>query len=235
MSLAEFFTSGSNKLRYAPASRPSVSQVASIELSADFSGEEAGCGTGWCGRIGWLQHSRDGRFVYVGDGGDVIDTTIRRVVATLPSLRETRKMLEIDWKDGVPVAATPREGIGCVEAPRGLLTHHYITDENGIVEKANLIVGTTHQYPAIQLSVATAARELVKPGVELTEPVMNMIEMAFRAYDPCFGCATHALPGAAPLEVRTFSHEGELVGGMRRNADGTLDRVEATSSNGGPR
>jgi hypothetical protein len=93
-----------------PASEPS--QVASIELSADFSGEEAGCGTGWCGRIGWLQHSRDGRFVYVGDGGDVIDTTTRRVVATLPSLRETRKMLEIDWKDGVPVAATPREGIG---------------------------------------------------------------------------------------------------------------------------
>ena len=93
-----------------PASAPS--QVASIALSADFSGEEAGCGTGWCGRIGWLQHSRDGRFVYVGNGGDVIDTKTRRVVATLPSLRETRKMLEIDWKDGVPVAATPREGLG---------------------------------------------------------------------------------------------------------------------------
>jgi DNA-binding beta-propeller fold protein YncE len=89
-----------------PASAPS--QVASVKLSSDFAGEEAGCGTGWCGRIGWLQHSRDGRFVYVGDGGDVIDTTTRRVVATLPSLRETRKMLEIDWKDGKPVAATPR-------------------------------------------------------------------------------------------------------------------------------
>jgi F420-non-reducing hydrogenase large subunit len=130
---------------------------------------------------------------------------------------------------------TPREGVGTVEAPRGLLTHHYITDENGIVEKANLIVGTTHQYPAIQLSVATAARELVKPGAELTEPTMNKIEMAFRAYDPCFGCATHALPGSAPLEVRTFSPEGELTGGMRRNADGSLDRVEATSSKGGRR
>ena len=102
-------------------------------------------------------------------------------------------------------SGTPREGVGTVEAPRGLLTHHYITDENGIVEKANLIVGTTYQYPAIQLSVATAARGLVRPGVELTEPVMNGIEMAFRAYDPCFGCATHALPGSSPLEVRTFA------------------------------
>jgi DNA-binding beta-propeller fold protein YncE len=93
-----------------PASPPS--QVASIKLSSDFSGEEAGCGTGWCGRIGWLQHSRDGRFLYVGDGGDVIDTRTRRVVTTLPSLRQTRKMLEIDWKQGVPFVATPREGMG---------------------------------------------------------------------------------------------------------------------------
>ena len=93
-----------------PASPPS--QVASIKLSSDFSGQEAGCGTGWCGRIGWLQHSRDGRFVYVGDGGDVIDTRTRRVVTTLASLRETRKMLEIDWRQRAPFAATPREGLG---------------------------------------------------------------------------------------------------------------------------
>ncbi len=123
-------------------------------------------------------------------------------------------------------SGTPREGVGTVEAPRGLLTHHYITDENGIVQKANLIVGTTYQYPAIQLSVLTAAKELVRPGVELTEPLMNQIEMAFRAYDPCFGCATHALPGASPLEVRTFGPDGEPLGGMRRGSDGSLERIE---------
>ena len=123
-------------------------------------------------------------------------------------------------------SGTPREGVGTVEAPRGLLTHHYITDENGIVQKANLIVGTTYQYPAIQLSVAKAARELVRPGVELTEPIMNFIEMAFRAYDPCFGCATHALPGSSPLELRTFSTDGEPLGGLRRNCDGSLEHIE---------
>jgi DNA-binding beta-propeller fold protein YncE len=81
------------------------SRVASIKLSR-------GCGTGWCGRISWLQHSLDGRFVMVGDSGDVIDTRTRRVVTTLAPLRETRKMLEIDWATGRPIAASPREGLG---------------------------------------------------------------------------------------------------------------------------
>jgi F420-non-reducing hydrogenase large subunit len=120
---------------------------------------------------------------------------------------------------------TPREGVGTVEAPRGLLTHHYITDENGIVQRANLIVGTTYNYPAIQLSVLKAARDLVRPGYELTEPIMNGIEMAFRAYDPCFGCATHALPGAGPMELRAFSPDGTLADGVRRLADGSLEHL----------
>jgi sugar lactone lactonase YvrE len=87
-------------------------RAASIKLSRDFSGREDGCGTGWCGRIAWLQHSRDGRFVFVGDSGDVLDTHTRQVVATLAPLRHTRKMLEIDWAGGLPVFATPREGLG---------------------------------------------------------------------------------------------------------------------------
>ena len=124
---------------------------------------------------------------------------------------------------------TPREGVGTVEAPRGLLTHHYVTDDNGIVQKANLIVGTTYNYPAIQLSVLTAAKELVRPGRALTELIMNGIEMSFRAYDPCFGCATHALPGSGPLEVRAYDRSGALVDGMRRAADGSLEHVSETN------
>jgi len=87
-------------------------RVASIKLSQSFEGKERGCGTGWCGRISWLQHSLDGHFVMVGNAGDVIDTRTRQVIAHLPPLRETRKMLEIDWADGVPVSASPREGLG---------------------------------------------------------------------------------------------------------------------------
>jgi len=96
---------------------------------------------------------------------------------------------------------TPSEGIGIVEAPRGTLTHNYFTDERGIVEKANLVVGTTNNNAPISMSIKKAAQGLIKAGEEISEPVLNMIEMAFRAYDPCFGCATHSLPGKMPLVV----------------------------------
>lgn len=113
-------------------------------------------------------------------------------------------------------------GVGCVEAPRGLLVHHYETDADGIVTRVNMIVGTTFNYPAIQASVAKAATALVQPGVPLSEPVMNRIEMAFRAYDPCFGCATHSMPGAGPLEVRAIAPDGTVVDSMKRDVDGRV-------------
>ena len=96
---------------------------------------------------------------------------------------------------------TPTEGVGCVEAPRGTLTHHYTTDERGILTKVNLIVGTTNNNAAICMSVKKAAQTLIGKGRSATEGLLNMVEMAFRAYDPCFGCATHSLPGQMPLEV----------------------------------
>jgi F420-non-reducing hydrogenase large subunit len=114
---------------------------------------------------------------------------------------------------------TPSEGVGIVEAPRGTLTHHYITDEKGIVKKANLIVGTTNNYGSISLSVKQAAQGLIKKGQVVTEPLLNMIEMAFRSYDPCFGCATHALPGQMPLEVVIRDPKGEVLEKVTRNAD----------------
>ncbi len=107
--------------------------------------------------------------------------------------------------------ATPTEGVGIVEAPRGTLTHHYVTDERGIVKKANLIVGTTNNHAAICMSIKRAAQGLIRRGVEVTEGVLNMIEMAFRAYDPCFGCATHSLPGQMPLVVRVRDARGNVL------------------------
>jgi F420-non-reducing hydrogenase large subunit len=111
----------------------------------------------------------------------------------------------------------PHEGIGIVEAPRGTLTHHYVTDEKGIVTKANLIVGTTNNHAAISMSIKKAAMGLIKKGVEITDGTLNKIEMAFRAYDPCFGCATHTLPGQMPLIVRVYNENGEIVNEAKRN------------------
>jgi F420-non-reducing hydrogenase large subunit len=113
---------------------------------------------------------------------------------------------------------TPTEGIGCVEAPRGTLTHHYATDERGIVTKVNLIVGTTNNNAPICMSVKKAAQGLIKKG-NVTEGLLNMVEMAFRAYDPCFGCATHSLPGQMPLEVRLRDPEGQVVERLTQYVD----------------
>ena len=103
------------------------------------------------------------------------------------------------------------EGVGIVEAQRGTLTHHYWTDEKGIVTKANIIVGTTNNNAAICMSLKKAAQGVIKKGVEVNDGILNMIEMAFRAYDPCFSCATHSLPGEMPMIVNIRDKDGEIV------------------------
>ena len=105
--------------------------------------------------------------------------------------------------------ATPDEGVGVVEAPRGTLIHHYQTDEKGIIQKVNLIVATVQNNPAMNMSVKKAAQGLIKKGNVVTEGLLNMVEMAFRAYDPCMACATHALPGQMPLEVIIYDSKGD--------------------------
>ena len=111
---------------------------------------------------------------------------------------------------------TPDEGVGIVEAPRGTLTHHYITDEKGIVQKCNLIVGTTNNYAPISISIKKAAQAFIKKGQVITEGMLNRVEMAFRPYDPCFGCATHTMPGQMPLEVLVHDAEGHVVERLTR-------------------
>lgn len=109
------------------------------------------------------------------------------------------------------VNTTPTEGIGSVEAPRGTLTHHYKTDENGILTDVNLIVGTTNNYAPIAMSIKKAAQGLISKGTVVTEGILNKIEMAFRNYDPCMSCATHSLPGQMPLEVVIKDPDGEVI------------------------
>ena len=105
---------------------------------------------------------------------------------------------------------TPTEGIGSVEAPRGTLTHHYKTDENGILTDVSLIVGTTNNNAPIAMSIKKAAEGLIKDG-KVSEGILNMVEMAFRNYDPCMSCATHSLPGQMPLEIQIRDAEGNLI------------------------
>jgi F420-non-reducing hydrogenase large subunit len=114
---------------------------------------------------------------------------------------------------------TPDEGVGSVEAPRGTLTHHYWTDERGILTKVNLIVGTTNNNAAINMSVKKAAQGLITKDVEIKEGLLNTIEMAFRAYDPCMACATHTLPGQMPLEVTLRAPDGEVIEHLAQNLD----------------
>jgi F420-non-reducing hydrogenase large subunit len=117
--------------------------------------------------------------------------------------------------------AKPDEGVGIVEAPRGTLTHHYITDENGIIKKANLIVATVNNAAAVNMSVKKAAMALIKPGKKITEGLLNRIEMAWRPYDLCLACATHNLPGQSPMEVTIYNSKGEVV---ERSSQGAWQR-----------
>ncbi len=104
----------------------------------------------------------------------------------------------------------PSVGIGVVEAPRGLLFHHYETDDRGLIRKANMIVATQNNAARIAMSVERAAKGLIKDG-NVSEGLLNKVEMAFRAYDPCLGCATHSLPGHLPLQVNIFNRSRQLV------------------------
>jgi len=113
-------------------------------------------------------------------------------------------------------AGTPSEGVGIVEAPRGTLIHHYKTDANGVVQAVNLIVATGHNHAAMCMSVARAARAFIKNG-KVTDGLLNMVEMAFRAYDPCMSCATHSLPGTMPLIVTIKNSAGTVLQTLRRD------------------
>jgi len=111
----------------------------------------------------------------------------------------------------------PDKGVGVVEAPRGTLYHHYKTDDKGMVTKVNLIVGTTNNNAPICMSIRKAAQGLIKAGTIVTEGLLNRIEMAFRAYDPCLSCATHSLPGQMPLQVVIKDSHREILKVISRN------------------
>jgi F420-non-reducing hydrogenase large subunit len=122
---------------------------------------------------------------------------------------------DITRKDIRNKPGAPGEGVGIVEAARGTLIHHYQLDENALAKKVNLIVATTHNAPCIGLSVKNAAKGLLKNG-KVSDGLLNKVEMAFRAYDPCFACATHFAIGTMPLEVKVYDQDKQLLKTVRR-------------------
>ncbi len=110
----------------------------------------------------------------------------------------------------VPVKPREARGVGCVEAPRGTLIHDYEVDANGIVKNVNLIVGTTHNNAPMNMSVLKTAKTYIKDG-KYDQGILNRIEMAIRAYDPCLSCATHNLDGSIAVSVQIVDKYNNVI------------------------
>ncbi|MDL2246871.1 Ni/Fe hydrogenase subunit alpha [Methanobrevibacter sp. OttesenSCG-928-K11] len=104
------------------------------------------------------------------------------------------------------------KGVGIVEAPRGTLIHDYETDEDGLVTKANIVVATIQNNPAMEMGIQQVAKDYIKPGVEVDDSIFNLMEMVIRAYDPCLSCATHTMDSQLRLAtVEIVDSEGNIV------------------------
>ena len=142
-----------------PASPPV--QVADIKLQNSMSGNEAGCAYD-CLRNGWVQHSRDGRFLYVGDSGDVIDTATRKTIATLPALANSRIHIEIDFQDSTPIwAATSRSGIGYVNPLPPTFTTRITSPNLGSTVSGSTVTVSASVFDSASIS----AVDLYKDGI----------------------------------------------------------------------
>ena len=109
------------------------------------------------------------------------------------------------------------EGIGIIEAPRGTLIHHYLVDDKGMITKCNLIVSTTHNNEAMNQAVKWVAKRELRNEKRVSDHMLNLVEVAIRAYDPCLSCATHAI-GKMPLEITLFNESNETIDVKRKDA-----------------
>ena len=141
-----------------------------------------------------------------------------RMIELLHSVEKIEELLhdpDLQGTDLVVRGERRREGVGLLEAPRGTLFHHYEVDDNDQVVMANLIVATTNNNEPMNRSVEKVARDHISGKPEITEGMLNHIEVAIRAYDPCISCATHALGGMA-LAVELVSSDGQVLGRRMR-------------------
>jgi NAD-reducing hydrogenase large subunit len=173
-------------------------------------------------------HEREEFMAY--DGGSVTGATLgyhwARMIEMLHAAESIKDLLHDDDIVGHDLIATgerQERGVGVIEAPRGTLIHHYRVDENDLVIRANLIVSTTHNNQAMNTAVREVAKQYLD-GVEITEGLLNHIEIAIRAFDPCLSCATHAL-GQMPLEVAIVGADGTVLDAATRDQRGLTHEI----------
>jgi len=161
------------------------------------------------------------------DGGNAAGATLgfhwARMIEMLHAAEAIKDLLHDDDIMGDDLMVSGERagrGVGVIEAPRGTLIHHYRVDEDDLVIRANLIVSTTHNNQAMNEAIRQVARQYLN-GHEITEGLLNHIEVAIRAFDPCLSCATHAL-GKMPLEVELLDAEGLVVSCLAKSSDGVL-------------
>ena len=140
-------------------------------------------------------------------------TGARRTTAGAEKIKELLNDPDLQGTDLMVKGERREESVGLIEAPRGTLFHHYKVDENDQVTMANLIVSTTSNNTPMNLAVEGVAKKYLS-GTEITEGLLNHVEVAIRAYDPCLSCATHAL-GQMPLLVELYDAEDTLIDSRR--------------------
>ena len=167
-------------------------------------------------------------FKALGNGGPLQATLAyhwARMIELLHCTESIQMLLhdpDISGTELVNKGSMQHRGIGVLEAPRGTLLHHYEIDDDGIVTRANLIVSTTNNNQAMNESIRQVATTYLD-GNRLTEALLNQVEVAIRAYDPCLSCATHAM-GKMPLEITLVNEEDEVIDRLVKRATGEIQR-----------
>jgi NAD-reducing hydrogenase large subunit len=176
-----------------------------------------------------LAEEQRAEFMAIGNGKPVQSSLAfhwARLIELLHCAEAIQQLLhdpEIAGTELVNKGQINEVGIGVIEAPRGTLFHHYEIDEDSLVTRANLIVSTTNNNQAMNESIRQVASNYLD-GNQLTEPLLNQVEVAIRAYDPCLSCATHAM-GKMPLEISLVDENNELVDRLEKRASGQIERT----------